>query len=376
MSTKEALKVTWEKRPGSQISLEIEISPARSQRVYDQKINEFMRTIQIPGFRRGKIPGQVIMQRVGTLQLKATVLEELVNQTLQEALVQEKIQSVGNLDLDKPFEELLEQFELGQSFTYSGSIDIRPEPTLPDYQNLAVQVEEVVYNPDQVDQILEKHRSERATFIPVEGRSAELGDVVLVDFVSQYFLDEEKTELTDLEGGDVKDFRLELTEGQFLPGFADAVVGMNPDETKEVDLPLLAGYVQDDLVDKVAHFTITLKEIKTKELPELDDAFAQEISEFQTLDALRAFLENRYRQEAEAQTQTKISAALIEALTQEMEVDLPETAIINETNRFINQIAQQIQMQGIDANAWVEKETLPVLQARYRKEAIDRLRGS
>ena len=179
--------------------------------------------------------------------------------------------------------------------------------------------------------MIDEQRSSRSTLIPVEGRAAELGDVAVIDFSGQYFLGEDKENPQDIEGGSAEDFQVELSEGQLIPGFIEGIVGMNPEETKELELQFPEGYFQEELAGKSAVFSITLKEVKTKELPELDDEFAKEISEFETLAELRTFLEERYQKEAQDKTNENIETKILDALVEEVEVDLPETVIINES---------------------------------------------
>jgi trigger factor len=372
--TEEQLKVNQEKLPGSQVGLEIEIPAERSRSAYEQTINKYMRTAQIPGFRRGKVPRQVIMQRFGAVQLKAVTLEELIDQTIKEAIEQDKVNVIGNFQLISSFEELIAQFEPGTAITFSASVDVPPEVSLTRYTGFQVQAEEVKYDPAQVQTVLDEQRSSRATLIPVEGRAAEQEDTALLDFSGIYFLDDEKTSSEEIEGGTATDFQVELTEGQLIPGFTEGIVGMNVDETKELDLQFPEEYFQEELAGKSARFTITLKDIKTKELPELDDAFAQEISEFQTLEELQAFLIERYQREAQEKTDANVEAALLDALVEEIETDLPDTIISTEVNFLINQMANRLQSQGVDVNKIFTKDMMPGLKENFRNEAIGRVK--
>jgi trigger factor len=372
--TQEKLKVTQEQLPGSQIGLEIEISPERSRQAYEQTVTKFMKSAQIPGFRRGKVPRQVVLQRYGAMQLKAATLEELVEQTFKEAIAQEEIAALGNFQLRSSFDEMLTQFEPGSVMTYSASIDVPPKATLKRYTEFKVTAEEVKHDPTQVDRVIDEQRASRSTLIPVEGRAAELGDIAVIDFSGQYFLGEDKADPQDIEGGSAEDFQVELSEGQLIPGFIEGIVGMNPEETKELELQFPEGYFQEDLAGKSAVFSVTLKEIKTKELPELDDEFVKEISEFETLAELRTFLEERYQKEAQAKTDENIETKLLDALVEEVEVDLPETIISNETSFLINQLASRLQSQGMDVKRLFPADAIDGLRDRFRDEAIGRVK--
>jgi trigger factor len=372
--TREQLKVTQEKLPGSQIGLEIEISPERSRQAYEQTVAHFMKSAQIPGFRRGKVPRQVVLQRYGATQLKAATLEELVEKTFKEALEQEEIAALGNFQLRSSFDELLTQFEPGSTMTYSASIDVPPKATLKRYTKFEVAAEEVKPDLAQVDRVIDEQRASRSTLIPIEGRAAEAGDIAVIDFSGQYFLGEDKENPQDIEGGSAEDFQVELSEGQLIPGFIEGIVGMAPDETKELELQFPEGYFQEELASKSAVFSVTLKEIKTKELPELDDDFVKEISEFETLAELRQFLEERYQTEAQSKTDENVETALLNALVEEVEVDLPETIIVNEANFLINQLASRLQSQGMDVKRLFPPDSIDALRDRFRDEAIGRVK--
>jgi trigger factor len=372
--TREQLKVTQEKLPGSQIGLEIEISPERSRQAYEQTVTHFMKSAQIPGFRRGKVPRQVVLQRFGSMQLKATALEELVEKTFKEAIEQEEIAALGNFQLRSSFDELLTQFEPGSTMTYSASIDVPPKASLKRHTQFQVTAEEVKPDLAQVDRVIDEQRASRSTLIPIEGRAAEAGDIAVIDFSGQYFLGEDKENPQDIEGGSAEDFQVELSEGQLIPGFIEGIIGMSPDETKELELQFPEGYFQEDLAGKSAVFSVTLKEVKSKELPELDDDFVKEISEFETLAELRRFLEERYQKEAQSKTDENVETALLDALVEEIEVDLPETVIVNEANFLINQLASRLQSQGMDVKRLFPPDSIDGLRDRFRDEAIGRVK--
>jgi trigger factor len=372
--TREQLKVTQEKLPESQIGLEIEISPERSREAYEKTVTNFMKSAQIPGFRRGKVPRQVVLQRFGAMQLKAATLEELVEKTFKEAIEQEEIPALGNFQLRSSFDELLTQFEPGAPLTYSASIDVPPQATLKRYTQFQVTAEEIKYDPTEVDRVIDEQRATRATLIPVEDRAAQAGDIAVIDFSGQYFLDEAKEERQDIEGGSAEDFQVELSAGQLIPGFTEGIIGMNLEETKELELQFPEGYFQENLAGKTAVFLVTLRGIKTKELPELDDSFVQEISEFETLAELRQFLEDRYQKEAQDKTNTNVETVLLDALVEEIEVDLPETMVSNEASFLVNQLASRLQSQGMDVKKLFPPDSIDALKDRFRDEAIGRVK--
>lgn len=372
------MKVTQEKLPASQIGLEIEIPSETSKQVYEQVIQNFARSANIPGFRKGKVPRQILLQRLGPLRLKAAAVEELIQDSIKQALKQESIAAIGQPQLTSSFEDLVSQYEPGKNLTFSASVDVQPQVQLAQYSGLQVQAEEVKYDPARVEQVLAENQTQMATLIPVEGRPAQSGDVAVVDFhgtlVNSSEDEESDAETLEIPGGSAKDFQVELREGQFIAGFVDGIIGMNIGETKEIPVKFPEEYPQKDIAGRAASFTVTLKELKEKELPELDDEFAQEASEFETLAELRSSLESRFQSEAERQTKTNVQQALVDKLLEHLEVELPETMIAQEVDNLLTQTAIQLSRQGIDVKNLFTQENISQLRERSRPEAIQQLK--
>ncbi|MCU0565183.1 MAG: trigger factor [Oculatellaceae cyanobacterium Prado106] len=366
------MKVTQEKLPASQIGLEIEISPEMSSKAYEKTLQEFTRSANIPGFRKGKVPRQVLIQRYGSTRIKATVLEELIQESLKEAVDQEKLQTLGQFSLVSDFEDLLGQFEPGTPITFKAAVDVPPEAELKQYKGLEVKAEEIKYDPSQVDKVIEDYRKRAATLVPVEGRGAEATDVAIVDFAGKIVGAPEGEE--DIPGGSAEDFQIDLSQGGFIPGFIEGIIGMTPGETKEVSATFPDDYPQEDLGGKDAVFTITVKELKEQELPELDDDFAQEVSQFETLAELRESLETRYQKEAEEKTKENKQEALLDELIKYVEVEIPETMIKQEVDFSINQTAMRFQQQGMDVRKIFTNELVSVLREQAKPEAMTRIK--
>jgi len=368
------MKVTQEKLPASQIGLEIEVPSEKSKQAYEQVIKQFAREVNIPGFRKGKVPRQVLLQRLGQTRLKATALENLINDSLQKALEQEKIAAIGSFELRTEFEELLAKFDPEQPLIFSAKVDVQPEVKMGQYTGLQLQAEEAKYDEAQVDEVLAKYRSDKAALIPVEGRPAQLGDMALVDFSGRFAEAPEGETPAEIPGGQAEDFQVELSENQFVPGFIQGMIGMNPGETREVSVQFPDEYSSEELAGKPAVFTITLKELKEKELPELDDDFAQEVSEFETLAELRESLETRFKADQENKTSANKEKAISAALAQLIEVEIPETMVDREIDYLLNQQAVQLKNYGIDINQLFTEENMGPMRERSRPEAVERLK--
>ena len=366
------MKVIQEVLPDSQVGLEIEIPSELSQKTYDKVLQQMMRTINIPGFRKGKVPKPVFLQRVGIPQFKAAVLEELVQSAVDQAIKQEKIDAIGNYQLKSDFEALLSQYEPNQGLTLQVSVDVPPRVTLKQYKDLSAQAEEILPDLTQVDQTLERYQSNLATLVPVEDRPSQMGDIAVIDFVGK--VQNEAGEWEAFEGGSAEDFQVELSEGRFIPGFIEGIAGMALEETKDLEIPFPDDYSQPDLAGKPALFSITLKEIKEKELPEFDDDFAQEVSEYETIAELRDSLEKRYTEEAEKRTKTNKNEALIEALVEQLEAEIPNTLIQREVDFLLTQTIMQFSRQGIDVNKLLTREIVDNMRKQARPDAVARLK--
>ncbi|MCU0523637.1 MAG: trigger factor [Elainella sp. Prado103] len=367
------MKVTQEKLPASQVGLEIEITPEMSQQAYEKTLQEFTRYANIPGFRKGKVPRQVLIQRFGSTRIKASVVEDLIQSSLKKALEQEKIAAIGSPELRTSFEELIEKFAPGAALTFSAAVDVAPEVKLNQYSGLSVQAEEFTYDPARVDQVLEDYRKRSATLVPVENRPAQPGDLATVDFQGRLTGELPEGGSDEIPGGSAEDFEIELAEGRFIEGFVDGIIGMTIGETKEVAVTFPESYPQADLAAQPAVFTITLKELKERELPELDDEFAQEVSEFETLSELRESLESRFQKEVDQKTQNSKQEALLKQLVSELEVELPETMIRREVDHAVTQTAMQFSQQGMDIRKTFTQEVVAMLRDQARPEALNRL---
>ncbi|ESA35398.1 trigger factor [Leptolyngbya sp. Heron Island J] len=366
------MKVTQEKLPDSQVGLEIEVPADVSKQTYEQTLRKYMKTANIPGFRKGKVPRQILVQQLGATRLKAAALEELVQNVIDKAISQEKIEALGNYQLRSGFETLIEEFEPGKLLVISASVDVPPQVQLERYKDLSVQAEEVVYNAERITETLESYQQNLADLAPVEERPAQEDDVAVVDFVGKVVEDGKEPE--EFEGGSASEFQVEVKEGRFIPGFVEGIVGMELGQTKDVDVTFPEDYPQPELAGKPAIFTITLNDLKERELPDIDDDLAQEVSEFETLEELRQSLEERFKKESEDATQANTEKALLDELVTHLQVEIPKTLLQREVDHIVTQTVMQLSNQGIDINKFLTKELVENMRENAKPEATERLR--
>ena len=367
------MKVTQEKLPASQIGLEIEIPAETAKKTYEKVVKDIARNTDIPGFRKGKVPRPVLMQRLGRKRIKAAVLEQLVQDTFQKAVEEQGIESLGNYQLRSEFEELVDSFEVGQPFTYKAAVDVPPEVTLGQYTGFKVQAEEIVYNPEDVDKLIADQQEKLATLIPVEDRPAQLDDIVVIDFEGRNPGENEGEEGDVIPNTKAEEFQTEMKEEKFIPGFIAGIVGMNLDETKKLSLAFPEDYPQDELAGKPVIFTVTLKEVKEKELPELDDDFAQDASEFETFAELRESLEKQYQEKATNDTDQNIYGAILEELLKHTTIELPQTMMEEEIQNIMMQTARQLEGYGMDLKQFFTREMVEKMRETASPEASKNL---
>jgi trigger factor len=362
------MKVTQEKLDRSRIGLEIEVPGETSKDYYERAINKVSRTVNIPGFRKGKVPRQVIMQRVGAEYVKGVAIEQILRETFDKAVKQEDINAIGNFQVLSEFEDLIAVFQPGQPITYKASVDVPPEPKMGDYKGLSIRAEEIVFDPEMVETFIKQRREEKANTIPVSGRPVQLEDIAVVDYSGKL------PDGTEIDGAQATDSEIEVSVERFIADLVHGIVGMNVGDTKEIPVQFPKDYGYEPLAGKDATFTVTVKDLKEKELPELTDEFVREISEDETVAAFRERLETQFRERAQEQTDNNIQSAILTALAETIEVDFPETQIEDAVVKSLQRMMMQFEQYGMDVNRIMTKEMIPRLKEQVRPESIESLK--
>ncbi|MFZ9972864.1 MAG: trigger factor [Vulcanococcus sp.] len=365
------LKVSTSPRPGSRMAVEIGVPAGLTQTSHEQAVEKLSRTIKLPGFRKGKVPRAVLVQQIGAERIRATALEELVDSVFRNALKQAEIPAIGQPSVDGGFEALLERFEPGKELSLTLEMDVEPTPSLKSTKGLKAEAEAVSFDAARVDELIEQSRRQLATLVPVEKRAAEQGDVAVISF-SGTFTDNGEA----ISGGSAEAMEVELEDGRMIPGFVEGIIGMKPGDSKTVACQFPEEYPQEDAAGRKASFEISLSELKTRELPALDDAFAQQASDKQTLAELRADLEERLKEDAERRNESNRHDALLAALVEQLEVELPETLVQEEIISLLEQTAGQLAQQGMDVKKLFTPQLIQSLRETSRPEAEARLKRS
>ena len=366
-----ALKVSTESRPSSRLAVTVTVPGERCKASYEEAIKSLSRSINLPGFRKGKVPRSVLVQQLGGVRIKATALEKLIDNAWRDAIKQESLEPISQPDLSSGFDGLLESFNPGDELTFTLEADVAPTPKLKSTKGLKAEYEAVVYDASRVDSMIEDSRKQLATVVPVEGRAAEKGDVAVLGFKGTYSDDG-----SEIEGGSADSMDVDLDNGRMIPGFLEGVIGMKVGESKSVDCQFPDDYPKEDARGRKAAFEIELKDLKTRELPELDDAFAKQASEQDTMADLRKDLEQRLKDDAERRQTSNRNDGLVKALVEQLEVDLPEALIQQESRNLVEQTAAQFAQQGMDVKSLFTPDLIRNLMQNSRPEAEERLRRS
>ncbi|HES4926226.1 TPA: trigger factor [Streptococcus pyogenes] len=341
------------------------ISQDKIKPALDKAFNKIKKDLNAPGFRKGHMPRPVFNQKFG----EEVLYEDALNIVLPEAYEA----AVTELGLDVVAQPKIDvvSMEKGKEWTLSAEVVTKPEVKLGDYKNLVVEVDASKEVSDEdVDAKIERERQNLAELIIKDGEAAQ-GDTVVIDFVGS-------VDGVEFDGGKGDNFSLELGSGQFIPGFEDQLVGAKAGDEVEVNVTFPESYQEEDLAGKAAKFMTTIHEVKTKEVPELDDELAKDIDEdVDTLEDLKV----KYRKELEAAQETAyddaVEGAAIELAVANAEiVDLPEEMIHEEVNRSVNEFMGNMQRQGISPEMYFQLTgtTQEDLHNQYSGEADKRVK--
>ena len=362
--TKEALIVKTTSLPQSRIALELEIPSETCKSCINETINSISRSAKIPGFRLGKIPKQVLIQRIGIAQLHASALEKIIDKSWNEALKIKSIEPLSEPELVDGFESLLKKFSPEKSLKVTLHTDVAPELKLKKSKGLKVEISKSKFDPKSIDEALEKSRNQFATIVPINNRPAKLGDIAVVSFKGKY-----KDSNKAIDGGSSESMDLELEKNKMIPGFVEGIVGMKIEDTKTLKLKFPDDYSHEDSRGKDAIFEVHLKDLKEKELPELNDDFAKQSGNKESLKELKVDIEKQLKDNFErTQKDIKIEA-LMDALSNELDAEIPKSMIDLEVRNNIEQTAQRFAQQGLDVKSTFTPELVKSLAESTRPQA-------
>ena len=315
-----------------------EIKEAESK-VYKRNKNYF----NVPGFRKGRAPKKIIEQFYGSGIFFEDALNEVLPKIYQDALEELELEVIDQPEID--IDE--ENFDRSKDLIVEVSVEVKPEVVLGDYKGLEIEAVPDEVSDEMIENEIDKQRHLNARHINIDDRAAEDGDKVNIDF-------EGKVDGEAFEGGSAEDQELELGSGSFIPGFEEGIVGHEIGETFDIDVKFPEDYFNEDLKGKDAVFTITLNSIAVEELPEVDDEFIKDISEFDTVDEYKADLKKQKTEEVEANAKNIRMDRALEAAAANAKVDVPEVMVNNAIDEQIRSMDNNMRSQGLQLEQYLQ----------------------
>ena len=361
------MSVKWEKQEGNQGLLTVTVPATEVDNALDQAFKKVVKQINVPGFRKGKMPRPVFEKMYGVEALYQDALEIVINGSYPTALDEAGIEPV-----DYPEVSGTENFAKGTDFTYTATVTVKPEPKLGDYKGLEVTKQSAEVTAEEIQSMIDAQLAKKAELEIKEDEAIVEGDTAVIDF--EGFVGEEA-----FEGGKGEDYPLEIGSGSFIPGFEEQLVGTKSGETKDVTVTFPEEYHAAELAGKEAKFVVTVKEVKTKVLPELTDEFAKEMDpEVETVEALKAKLTETTKANKEADAEATLRDELVEKAAENAEVEIPQGMINTEVDRMIQEFGQRLQTQGMNLDLYYQfsGQDEAALRTQMAEEAANRVKVS
>lgn len=345
--------------------LTFEVSAADFEAAIDKVYNKNKSKFNVPGFRKGKAPKSVIIK----YYTKAVFYDDALNAVLPEAY--EAALKESGLDVVARPEFDVEEIKEGEPVVFTALVTTKPEVELGEYKGIKVPKIDYTVTDEDVDKDIESVQQRNARMVSIDDRAVESGDIAVIDF--EGFVDD-----VAFEGGKGENYELEIGSNTFIPGFEDQIIGAKVDDLIDVNVTFPEEYHAEALKGKPAVFKVKVNEIKVRELPELDDDFASEVSEFDTLAEykadVRTKLEEKAKEKAEAETQN----AVIEKAVENAKMDIPQAMIDAQVDNLINDFAQRLSYQGMNMDMYLQYtgQTVDSMKEAYREQAEKQVSAS
>ena len=348
----------------NEIKLEITVESTRFDEAIKKVYFKSAKYFNIPGFRKGKAPMQIVEKYYGKEIFYEDAFNEVAQEALEEAIKENKLEVVSRPDIE------VTQIEKGKDLIFTAVMQTKPEANLGKYKGIEIKKIEYNVSDKDIEHELGHMQEHNARLISIEDRPVETGDIATIDF--EGFVDGKA-----FEGGKAEGHELEIGSNTFIPGFEDQVIGMNIDEEKEIKVKFPDEYFSKDLAGKEAMFKVKVHEIKKKELPELDDEFAKDVSEFDTLEELKKSIKDRLEKDNEQKQKYEIEDAVIKAVCENVKVDIPSGMIETETEDMLRNIETKLSYQGLKLEQYLQMmgKTMEDIRKEYEPQAIEAIKS-
>ncbi|MGI2719763.1 trigger factor [Bacillus cytotoxicus] len=332
----------WEKLEGNVGVLTIEVDAKEVNKSLDAAFKKVVKTINVPGFRKGKMPRPLFEQRFGVESLYQDALDIILPKAYSEAIDETGIFPVAHPEID------IEKFEKNENLVFTAKVTVKPEVKLGEYKGLAVEKIDTTVTDEDVENELKALQERQAELVVKEDGTVENGDTAVIDF--EGFVNGEA-----FEGGKGENYSLAIGSGTFIPGFEEQLIGLKAGESKDVEVTFPEEYHAEELAGKPATFKVTVHEIKAKELPELNDEFAKDVNEeVATLDELKAKLRADLEEGKKHEAEHKVRDKVVEKAAANAEIDIPEAMIETELDRMVREFEQRLSQQGMNLELYYQ----------------------
>jgi trigger factor len=349
------METTVKELPESRVRVDVDVDPQDVEGSINRTARQLGQDMKLPGFRKGKVPPEMVVQRLGRETVLTQALESSLGDWYERAMLESGVNPVGDPKLD-----LSDLPEEGKPLRFSIEVAVRPGAELGEYKGLEVGREEPEVPEEAVDTEINRLREGFARLNPVD-REANPGDAVLIDY-------EGRIDGEPFEGGTARDYLLELGEGRVLPELERALEGAKAGDQRQASVPFPDDYPAEEVAGKTAEFEVTVKEVRDKELPDLDDDFAAEASEFDTLAELRAHISGQIKEILDGQIAERFRESALDAAVAKAKVDLPGPVVDARAAEMWRRVERSLQRQGMDAENYLQ------IQGKTRDEMIEQAR--
>src|SRR3954447_12596817 len=349
------METTVKELPDSRGRVDVDVDPEDVEGSINRTARQLGQDMKLPGFRKGKVPPEMVVQRLGRQTVLNQALQSALGDCDERAMVRSGVNPVGDPKLD-----LSDLPEEGKPLRFSIEVAVRPSAELGEYSGLEVGRAEPEVPEEAVETEINRLREGFARLNPVE-RAAKAGDVVLIDY-------EGKIDGEPFEGGTAKDYLLELGEGRVLPELEKALVGAKPGDERQATVPFPEDYPAEEVAGKAAEFDVKVKEVREKELPELDDEFAAEASEFDTLAELRDHISGQIREILDRQIAERFRERALDTAVAKAKVELPKPVVDARAEEMWRRVERTLRRQGMEPDSYLQ------VQGKTREEMIEQAR--
>ncbi|MCG3399109.1 trigger factor [Staphylococcus massiliensis] len=358
------MTATWENKEGNEGLLKVTVPSEELDKALDKAFKKVSKQINVPGFRKGKVPRQIFEQRFGVEALYQDAVDILLPEAYGKAIDETEINPV-----DQP-EVNVTQIEKGKPFEFEATVTVEPEVELGDYKGLKIEKQDTELTDEEVDEQINQSLEQMADMVVKEEGAVEEGNTVNIDFDG--YVDGEQ-----FEGGQADGYDLEIGSGMFIPGFEEQLVGLKVGEEKDVEVTFPEEYHAEELAGKKATFKTKLNEIKQKEVPELDDEVANELDpEANSVDEYKENLRKRLAEQKEQNAENAKKEEAITKATENAKVDIPDAMIKTETDRMLQEFGQRLQQQGLNLETYfqISGQSEDDLREQMKDDATERVK--